>query len=98
MISLIADQPPAVVQYLRFIDYTYTIPSFTNKVSINPATTWTDFAGGLLQDNGELILVHISVARGREGQFILLDVVPEPASIALLACAVPAALLLRRRR
>ncbi|MCC6493327.1 MAG: hypothetical protein IT424_09920 [Pirellulales bacterium] len=99
LITLVIDQPPAFLDDLTFRDTRSNIPGlFTNKVTTDRATTWTGFTDDYVQDSGESIRVILGGLQGLQGQFILLDVVPEPASIALLACAVPAELLLRRRR
>lgn len=105
LITLVIDQPLALREDLRFVDIEGMIPGlFNNRVTVNPATNWAGFDQIRLQASGEQILVilgevtGLGMLQGLAGQFILLDVVPEPAAAGMAAAGVGGVVALRRRR
>jgi hypothetical protein len=100
--TLVMDQPQAVREILEYIDANNTIASLA-KTKMNPATNWAGFQSGSVDASEGLINVPVSGLHGLQGQFILLDVIPEPAAgvlllIGLTALASSQAGVSRRRR
>lgn len=89
LVTLIIDQPQAFIQSFRILevdDDGDTIPSFTNRVTVNSSTTWAGFTPSAdLDASGNVITVLTGGLQGLIGQFILLDIVPEPTAAGLLA-------------
>jgi hypothetical protein len=99
LITLVTDQPMAFQETLQFFDVNDTIPDFVDeRVNVNPATNWAGFNDSLETASGNSITIGLGGLQGLDGQFILLDVVPEPAAAALLAVAMPALMATRHRR
>jgi hypothetical protein len=98
LITLIIDQPFAFQDFFRIVDAQNTIQTPQN-VFVNPATNWVGFAQDpfRLSFDNQAIDINLSQLSGLQGQFILLDVVPEPAAAGLLLTTL-AAIIGRRYR
>jgi hypothetical protein len=96
LITAVNDQPFAFQEVLTFSLPNHPTGLFT-RVNVNPATDWADFSSGRVIVSPKLINVVLSQLSGLEGQQILLDVIPEPSSGALLTAAGMAAAITARR-
>jgi hypothetical protein len=96
LITLLADQPSAFQEVIRFIDSNDAVN--ITHAAINPATNWAGFAQNRVSLSGSSLAVNVSQLSGLQGQQILLDVVPEPAAAGLLLVGIGAVIprLLRR--
>ena len=97
LISLIIDQPLSAVERFRFTHELTNIPLFQN-VSVDPSTNWTGFTQSRLVLGSEIIVVNVSLLTGQTGQFILLNVTPEPGAAGLLGYGAALLLNWARRR
>jgi hypothetical protein len=101
-ITLANEQPLADLEHLRFQLATFEpFPTSLTEVFVNPATNWAGFTSGriIVDPNNaptqfSLELSGLTAARGQQ---IVLDVVPEPATSALLLAAAVSLPVLRGR-
>jgi hypothetical protein len=97
LVTLLEDQQPALVEYIRFTDVFNTLPPFASiPVTLNPASTWAGFQPSDIVANPDILFLTLNGLPGLAGQFVLVDIVPEPVSAGLLA--VGAVLAAGRRR
>jgi hypothetical protein len=96
LMTLLIDQPFAFGETFHIIDARDTIDTI-QAVLINPATNWAGFNSFRVGTTGERITVDVAQLAGLQGQQILVDVVPEPASAVLLMTAIAAVTLGGRR-
>jgi hypothetical protein len=96
LVTLIIDQPAAAQQSFVFIDDDMMIPIFHN-VLFNPASNWSGVSSQSIIFSSEAITINTGGRSGLQGQFVLLDIVPEPAAAGLLISAIAAMALGARR-
>jgi hypothetical protein len=95
LITLLINESPALYETFRFLDENFTIASFRNA-KLNPASNWLGADPGFLGATDEVIDMGIRPVNGMAGQFILIDVVPEPAFAMMLVAAIAALAIARR--
>jgi hypothetical protein len=98
LVTLVVDQPFSMLERFRFQDDTpNTFPLFQN-VFVDPSTNWAGFTPNkLLLSSNEFIFLNVSELSGQAGQFILLNVTPEPATAMMLLPILGVFAAIRRR-
>ena len=105
LITAATDQPFGFLEVIRFFDALGNIPAFTD-ISVNPATNYAGFDASRISFFGsDRIEINLTALNGLQGQQISLDltaaptqVVPEPATIWLLAVGMTTLVAWRRRQ
>jgi hypothetical protein len=98
LITLLIEQPPAFLERLVFTDVMNNITPIQNTI-VDPSTNWAGFDPARIGGSGsESISVNLGQLSGSPGQFVLLNVIPEPAATPLTALGAGAILRRCRRR
>jgi hypothetical protein len=97
-ITALTDQPPGVQEFFEITDPFHTISRITS-VKLNPATTWAGFTQGRAYPLASYgVLINAGGLMGLQGQKIVVDVVPEPATASMAAAGLLLAALRRQAR
>ena len=95
LITLLVDQPENTVDNLQFADLQHQVPIIKGAF-LDPSSTWAGASQSGVDFGPDAVIMNVSALSGKAGQFALLHVTPEPATVVLtIAGLVP--LALRRR-
>lgn len=99
LITLITDQSQAVLERLIIQKGELGMtPPLLKNAFVDPSTNWAGFVPNRLNVVTNALAINVSELMGRAGQFILLNVTPEPAAASLLWPALGLVAARRRRR